>query len=175
MPELQSALKNMKNNKAPGIDGIPVEFYKYSPPAFLNILLAFYNKLFIDEVVPELFLKAAVCAVFKKGDPNQPENYRGISMLSTLRKVFTQILYYRLINWVESNNRLSMFQAGFRAGLPTVDQIFALESIARRYINKKKKLYAFFVDFRAAFDTINRNSLLYKLSMIGMSAKFMSL
>ena len=88
---------------------------------------------------------------------------------------FTNILYYRLIKWIETNKHLSIFQAGSRAGFSTVDQIFALSSIAKKYIDNNKKLFAFFVDFKAAFDTVNRNSLLYKLSNLGLSSKFLRL
>lgn len=162
----------MKNNKASGSDGIPVEFYKHATPEFLEYLLELLNRIFIEEIVPENFRLSRITAIFKKGNRDLPENYRGIAVLNSLRKVFTQILYTRLTTWVEDNNMISCFQAGFRANLSAIDQIFVLSTTARRFIDKKKNLYAFFVDLKAAFDTINRRSLLYKLSAIGLSTKF---
>lgn len=173
--ELESTLQKMKNNKAPGFDGIPVEFYKNGTEQLKNYLLLYFNRLYNESHVPNNLNKAVIFAIYKSGDVNQPENYRGISILSSLRKIFTSILYERLTNWVEDKNLLSMFQAGFRAGYSTLDHIFALTSIAKKCIDKKKKLYACFVDFKAAFDKVNRQALLYKLSMLGISRKFLQL
>jgi len=88
-------------------------------------------------------------------------NYTGISFQNAFAKVFSALL-------------LTEFQAGFRKGYSTVDNIFSLTSIARSYIDSGKKLYAFFVDFRAAFDSIDRRTLNYKLSNIGMSTAFLN-
>lgn len=87
----------MKNNKESGSDGIPVEFYKQATPEFLEYILEFLNRIFCEEVTPENFRQSRISAIFKKGDRNLPENYRGIAVLNSLRKVFTQILYNRLV------------------------------------------------------------------------------
>jgi len=84
------------------------------------------------------------------------------------------LLLERLKNWVKNYNILTEFQASFRKGYSTVDNIFSLTSIARSYIDSGKKLYAFFVDFRAAFDSIDRRTLTYKLSNIGISTAFLN-
>ena len=171
--ELEKTLHKMKNNKAPGIDGIPVEFFKNSTVEFKNYLLIFFNRMYEDACVPSSFSKAVIFAIFKKGDANSAENYRGISILNTIRKIFSSILYERLTKWVEDNSLLNMFQAGFRAGFSTMDHIFSLSSIARKFIGRKKKLYTCFVDFKAAFDKVNRQALIYKLSCLGISRKFL--
>jgi len=85
------------------------------------------------------------------------------------------LLLERLENWVKNNNILTECQAGFRKGYSTVNNIFSLTSIARSYIDSGKKLYAFFVDFRAAFDSIDRRTVNYKLSNIGISTAFLNI
>ena len=62
-------------------------------------------------------------------------------------------------------------QAGFRREYSTVDNIFNLAAIVNLNLNEKKKIYAFFVDFRAAFDKVLRRALLYKLESMGLSSK----
>jgi len=84
------------------------------------------------------------------------------------------LLLERLRNWVKNYNILTELQAGFRKGYSTVDNIFSLTSIARSYIDSGKKFNAFFVDFTADFDSIDRRTLTYKLSNIGISTTFLN-
>lgn len=89
-------------------------------------------------------------------------------------KIFTGVVLERLVKWVNDNNKLSENQAGFRKGYSTIDNIFTLTTLARSRIEKGQKLYVFFVDFKAAFDSIDRNALFYKLSNIGISSKVLN-
>lgn len=170
--EINAAYKSLKDGKAPGSDGIPTEFYKYGTPELTKMLEALFNNVLEHGVVPQQFKEALIFPVFKKGCRSQPSNYRGISFLNGSYKVFTTVLQKRLTSWININSLLKEFQAGFRSGYSTVDQIFVLKSIAEAYAAQRKKLYVFFVDFRAAFDSINRGSLMYKLFAKGMSKKF---
>lgn len=173
MEELYEVLRKAKQNKAPGEDRVPYEFFQNATSNFLELLLTSLNYIYRGGNIPDDFRKSIIFPIFKKGDPNNAANYRGISFMNTVTKIFTGLLNVRLTKWVKENNKLGPFQAGFREGFSTVDQIFNLTSIAEGYLNQRKKLYAFFIDFRAAFDTVNRNCLFYKLSRIGVSSKFL--
>ena len=70
---------------------------------------------------PEEWSKAIIIRLHKKGDENNPDTYRGISLLSILSKVFTYIINSRLTHWTESNSVLNDTQAGFRKGRSTID------------------------------------------------------
>lgn len=122
--------------------------------------------------IPQQFKEALIYPLHKKGCTSDPANYRGISFLNGSYKVFTAILQGRLTAWIDSNNLLKEYQAGFRSGYSTIDHIFVLRSIAESYILRGKKIYSMFVDFKAAFDTVDRNALFYKLYRMGMSRKF---
>lgn len=169
--ELYAVVKNLKLNKSPGSDGIPYEFYKYAPPCLVNQILFVFNKIFLLEKVPLSFRQSILIPLYKKGDPNLVTNYRGLSLIDTLCKIFNSILLNRISDWLSSNNILNEFQAGFRREYSTVDNIFNLVSIVNLNKLSGKYTYAFFVDFSCAFDTISRNSLFYKLSCIGLSSK----
>ncbi len=82
------------------------------------------------------------------------DNYRGISLLSVLGKVFTFILNKRLTEWTDSNDVLSDAQAGFRKTYSTTDHIFTLYACIEKYMLRNGKFYVAYVDFSKAFDTV---------------------
>ncbi|XP_055918308.1 uncharacterized protein LOC129950390 [Eupeodes corollae] len=109
------------------------------------------------------------------GALDKAENYRGISFMNTIGKLFCGILVARLEKWIDENNTMTELQAGFRKNYSTIDHIFSLTAIVKGFQARNKKVYALFVDFKAAFDLIHRNALLYKLSQIGLSTKFIQI
>ena len=133
--ELNLVLRSLRNNKAPGGDGIPYEFYNYAAACFVNELLTVLNHIFIKEVIPSSFKESVLIPLLKKGDPNCLTNYRGISLMDALCNIFNNIILNRLITWVERYNILNEYQAGFRKNYSTIDNIFNLVNIA--HLNKK--------------------------------------
>ena len=101
-------------------------------------------------------------------------NYRGISLVSNLGKLFTSILNERLKKWSDNNDVITDAQFGFKNGYSTQDAIFALNSIISKTLSKKKRLYCAFVDFKCAFDSVNRCKLWFKLSKIGIRGKLLN-
>ena len=169
--EVLAVIKSLKLNKSPGPDGIPYEFYKYSPLNFLSELFTIFNYIFLHEKVPRSFTKSIIVPLFKKGDPNIVTNYRGLSLMNANCKIFNNILLNRITDWLDRKNVLNEFQAGFRKDYSTIDNIFNLVNSVKLHAMSSKYTFAFFVDFSCAFDTIPRNSLFYKLASSGMSAK----
>lgn len=169
--ELSSVLRSLKHNKAPGSDGISYEFYRYAPVCFVNEILCLLNQIFLKETIPSSFKTSILIPLLKKGDPNSPTNYRGLSLIDTLCKIFNNILLNRITNWIDVNNILNEYQAGFRKNYSTIDNVFNLANIVHLNKLNGKNTYAFFVDFSCAFDMIPRNSLFYKLSCMGLSSK----
>lgn len=106
---------------------------------------------------------------------NEVSNYRGISFMDCIAKLFTGLLLSRLNSWINENMVLNECQAGFRRGYSTTDNIFNLLSIIKLQTRiKRKKLYCLFIDFKAAFDSPSRSSLFYKLYLCGVSSKFIN-
>lgn len=173
--ELISVLRNAKINKSPGKDRIPYEFFINAPADFINEMLSLFNVIYLREDIPSSFHESIIIPLFKKGDVNVVTNYRGLSLLDTSYKLFTGILLSRINSWISCNDILNEYQAGFRRGYSTIDNIFNLTSIVNLMFHEKKKLYAFFVDFSCAFDLIPRNSLFYKLSSMGLSTKMVKI
>ena len=108
--------------------------------------------------------------VFKKGNVNDANNYRGISLVNCI--LFTSILNKRLLKWDKDNSVKMDAQFGFRPGLGTVDAIFVLQSLVNKHLRKKGgRLYCCFINYRKAFDFVNRSKLWIKLTMIGIKGK----
>lgn len=175
LPEIKSILAKLKNDKAPGYDRVSYEFYKYSSDSFIRKLLIIYDTIYANSLIPSSFKRSIVFPLHKKGDVNSVNNYRGLSFIDCVCKIFTTLLNLRLSRWADSEGVLSEFQAGFRKGYSTIDNIFNLTSIVHLHLALPKgKLFCFFVDFSAAFDTIDRNALIYKLSCLGVSTRMLA-
>lgn len=175
LEELKSLVKQLQDKKAPGLDRISYEFYKNAPDDFLLKLLDLYNRIFDKAIIPDAFRKSLIFPIHKKGDPKEPSNYRAIAFTDAAVKIFCSLLTKRLNRFIEERSLLSEFQAGFREGYGTNDHIFTLVNTIELYKIKKKKLYCMFIDFKAAFDHVNRNALVYKLSQFGISFKFLQI
>ena len=94
--------------------------------------------------------------IHEKGSTNLADNYRGISLGSVFSKIFTSILNKRLTSFTNINTIVTEEQSVFRRDYSTVDNGFALKSVVHKYLNRNKKVYVVFIDFRKAFNTVNR-------------------
>ena len=102
-------------------------------------------------------------------------NYRGITLLSCIGKLFTRILNNRLKNWAELYNVYVEAQAGFRSKMSTVDNIYVLHGLISHFIDNRAQLFCAFVDFTKAFDYIVRENLWYKLIKLGVRGKILNI
>ena len=146
--EIKTAIKNLKRGKSHGEDGILNEYII----EFSDILVPLFHKLFnciLDKgLVPNSWSSSIIVPIFKKGDHSDPNNYRGISLVSNVCKLFTAILNNRLLSWSNTNDIITDVQFGFKPKCGTRDAIFALHSIISSCSSKGKHLYCAFIDFK---------------------------
>ena len=123
------------------------------------------------------WITSIIIPIHKKGSKLIMDNYRGISLLCLSSKIFTSILNTRLYNWLEANSKICIEQAGFRRQYSTTDHIFTLYNMVNNclYGNKRGKLYVVFVDYRKAFDLINREKLWAALEETEVSTKMINM
>jgi hypothetical protein len=170
--EVLKVCKSLKNNKACGNDLIVNEFIKNCPREFYVLMTKFFNMILNSGHVPNEWCIGLILPLYKKkGSVDDPNNYRGITLLSCMSKVFTSILNERLRQFLEKNNKLGQEQAGYRAGYSTVDHIYAINTLIEMYLSKGKRLYCVFVDYQKAFDLIDRSKLWQKILAIGVNGK----
>lgn len=170
--EILSCIKKLKNNKASGEDHIINEYIKSTSGLFLPIYEKIFNLIFETGFLPDIWLIGSIKPIYKnKGNPLDPKNFRPITILSCLGKLFTAILNERLRVFSEEVFLLEENQFGFRKSYSTTDSIFTLFSFFEILKSKKKKLFCAFVDFEKAFDTVWRVALWYKLLLNNINGK----
>ena len=170
--EVELMIRKLKNSKACGKDFIRNEFLKNCPIEMLHVWVKFFNVVLDSGIVPTEWCIGIIIPIFKnKGVDTNPDNYRGITLLSCLGKLFTSILNHRISLCFEAANMLGEEQAGFRSNYSTTDNIFVLKSIIDIYLRNKKRLYCAFIDYKKAFDLIDRSSLWYKMLKMGLRGK----
>ena len=169
--EISTCIKNLKAGKSPGEDKILNEYIKSTKDIFLPLYEKLFNKVFDSGYLPDSWLEGTIKPIYKnKGNSMQPQNYRPITILSCVGKLFTSILNNRLTRFLNNDNILSENQAGFRKDYCTNDHLFVLNSLIE--ILKIKKLFCAFIDFSQAFDSVWRGGLWRKLLFNSIKGKF---
>ena len=101
-------------------------------------------------------------------------SYRGISLASSVYKIYCSILNDRLYKWADDNKKLEDEQGGFRKNRSTTDQISSLTSIIDSRKKRKLSTFTAFIDFKKAYDFINRDKLWSRISNLGISGKMLN-
>lgn len=154
--EVRLALTQAKRGKAPGVDSIPVEVLQNGPS--LHFLHNLFATCFQRGLTPSQWANGVIKPIPKSttGDPREPSNYRGITLASSVYKLYCHILNARLMHWAESNDILEDEQNGFRRGRSTVDHLSTLSSIVETRKLKGQSTFVAFIDFQKAYDRIQR-------------------
>ena len=169
--ELRKVISSLKNNKSAGIDSITGEILKASFEFTSPFLLLLYNRMFSSSEYPRAWGEGIIAPVFKKGDPNEASNYRGITLISVLAKINSQLLLNRLTSWTENYEKITNNQFGFQKGKSVQDCIYILHAVISRVLNKGQKLYCIFIDYEKCFDKIDRSFLWQKLLTENVTCK----
>jgi hypothetical protein len=174
--ELRKAINHGKYGKAAGPDMITYDLLKCSIDILLDPLLSFINCVFENQMCPLKWITSFLITLYKgKGPLSSPDSSRGIALQSCILKTYTYMLDQRLYSFSECNNLLPEEQHGFRKGRSTETAISYLNGVIQGELSSPKQpLYVSFVDFKKAFDSINRTILLQKLNMFGFSGNFIN-
>ena len=132
--EVLVAIKNLKTGKSPGTDGLISQFFKSCPERICPYLTTLYNFYFEHGYFPPEWSSSIIGPIHKKGNEKDPNNYRGVSLLSEISKIFTSIINARLIIWCETNGVLGEEQAGFRKQHTNIDHVFCLHTLITKYL-----------------------------------------
>lgn len=170
--EIETALKKLACHKAGTGDGLVNELLKYGGRALVDMFHRLVTVLWATESVPQQWRSGDIVNIFKKGDKADPGNYRGITLLNVVGKLYTKLLDTRLMSWLESHQRLHTCQAGFRRKRSCVDHIYSLSQIVQSRIRQGLPTFIFFRDAAKAFDTVWRDGLFAKLWDTGVRGKF---
>ena len=150
--EISYAITNLKIRKSPGLDNIYSEYLKAGGDPLINTLQILFNKILQENSIPQAFKEALIVVIFKKGSRLDCENYRPISLLSHVYKLFITIVANRIKNDLYASFPTS--QAAYQPGRGTIEQVIALEQIIEKSIEFNHPAYIVFIDFTKAFDSI---------------------
>jgi len=116
-----------------------------------------------------------VTPIFKKGEKNLINNYRPISMISNIAKIFEKIIKNRLVTYLETNNIIHQSQYGFQKGKGTDQAIAKVTQFIHKSLDNNKKCATVYLDLFKAFDTIDHNILLHKMEQLGLRVRALQL
>lgn len=167
--DTMKAITKLKNGKASGEDMITSELLKNGGHELHKRMHALVQKIWSNETLPTEWLNSVIVPVHKKGDKTNCSNYRGISLLSTGYKIFTNVLYDKMEKFAEEI--IEDYQAGFRRNRSTIDQCFILNQIFENAHEFNLDIHCIFVDFKQAFDCIERSRIENTLLLLGIPKK----
>lgn len=165
-------LDSIKTNKATGHDLLSPKILKISIPFIVQPITDIINRSIEEGIFPNQWKVAEIRPVHKGGLSSDPNNYRPISVLPTLSKIFERHILKHLTLHLEDNDVISDSQSGFRPKHSCLTAMHKNISDWTDQLKTKNHVLLIFLDFCKAFDMVNHNILLRKLSSIGVTGKF---
>ena len=143
---------------------------KITSPAHLHLL---WKDSFSTGEVPSFYKEQTIAPIYKKGSRALSENYRPISLTSHVVKIFERIIRKQLVQYLEGNNLICSDQHGFRAGKSCLSQLLTHIDIILRNGLEGLETDVLYLDFAKAFDKVDHEILLRKLSNFGIRGPFL--
>lgn len=165
--EVSNTIHNMKNSYSMGEDNLSINLLKKCVNFIIAPLTYIINYSFNEGIFPNILKIAKVIPIFKKGDNTVLENYRPISLLSTISKIMEKIVYARMILFIEKHNILNSAQHGFRKNKSTQSAVLDFLVSLYNNLDSNNKCIGIFMDLSKAFDLVDHALLLEKCFRYG--------
>ncbi|PJE77717.1 hypothetical protein CI610_03355 [invertebrate metagenome] len=166
--EVCDILKILKLGKASGHDTISHHMLKFTANSICKPLSILFNMSFNQKSFPEIWKKGVVLPLFKKGDRHLVSNYRPITLLSCIGKVFERVVFKHIYNYFHENSLFYEKQSGFMSCHSTVHQLIEIYHNICCSLEEKKHACLIFCDISKAFDRVWHKGLLIKLEAYGI-------
>ncbi len=169
--EIINIISKLDTSKSCGPTSIPANIFKLIQFEVASPLAKIANLSFETGVHPEKLKMAKVIPIYKKGCKLSTSNYRPISLLSNINKIFEKIVFERVYSFIEKHEMIYRHQYGFRKKHSTNHALISITEQIRKALDENKFAFGVFVDFQKAFDTVNHDILINKLERYGISGK----
>ena len=168
--EVKKAISKLHCKKAPGHDGISAEHIRYGGGRLCHTLCQLYNMCVRAECIPSNFRQGIQIPLYKgkNTNPLDPDNYRGITLLSSFNKLFEMLLWQRMEKWWYEENIVSELQGACRKGSSCVHTALALQETISAQRERGKKVFVAYFDVSKAFDSVWIDGLFFQLHNLGV-------
>lgn len=167
--EVFKSIGKIKAKYSSGPDGIPSAILKKAAKFISHPLSHLINMSFEQGIFPTILKHSVIIPVYKKGKNDDAQNYRPISLPSSFSKIFETLVHARITTYLEENNILNDHQHGFRSKRSTTTAIYSFLAPLYSSLDGNKNAIGLFYDLTKAFDTIDHNILLNKLTSMGFT------
>lgn len=169
-------LTNLKNKTCYGFDRLPMRLLKDAKEHLKRPMTILFNKI-ADEGVPEIWKTSRIIPIYKKGDKTKIENYRPISNLCSLAKVYERCLLHFITELDKKSgyNLTGKTQMGFKKGHSTTSLALTLQSKIARAIDNGKMAGLLSLDLTAAFDLVDHETLFNRMTSLGIPNQLVGL
>ena len=169
--EVQQIISNLKKKRSSGHDNISSHLLKQLQFSLKAPLTTLINKSMTEGIMPDKLKVAKVIPLYKAKERDNMENYRPISILPAMSKVYEKIIFKRIYSFLDKDNILHDSQYGFRPNRCTIDAILDLHEQVQEAFDKKQYSIGLFFDLSKAFDTLDHQILIKKLEWYGIRGK----
>ena len=166
--EISKEIKKLNTKKAVGPDGISAKILQTCENLITKPLKMIFNQAILTGEYPDILKIARVTPIFKKGNKTEMSNYRPVSILGPINKIFEKLLYKRLYKFLTKYEILYKYQFGFRKGHSTTLALIEIIDNIKCAIDNDNYVLGIFLDLSKAFDTVNHKILLNKLHHYGI-------
>ena len=173
---VKKVITNLDSSKVSGPDCIPMLVLKNCEPELLYILAKLFNKCLKESCFPDCWKVSSVVPVFKNvGERSTAKNYRPVSLLSVVSKVFEKLVNNRIVDHLEKCGLFSDFQNGFRSSQSTADLVTVVSDGIARAFNKSGATRAVALDISKALTEFGMLVFFTNLSLIKFQVRYLAL
>jgi hypothetical protein len=179
--EILAVLKGCRNNKAMSSDGIPCELFKVATTDvqgtgnLSKVLLKLFNRCFDMGFIPEQWKNNHIVMIYKKDDPTELDNYRGITIINTLSKIFLKVIAKRINEYNNTYNIVGKHQIGFIPNEEALSGVMSLTEICQRRRLASLTTFIGFIDLRKAYDLVPHGLLIERMNEKHLGSKIIKL
>ena len=163
-------IKKMKDNKSPGVDGIPPKLLKEIVEHIRTPLAKLFNLSLEEGIVPSEWKEANITPLFKKGSRNKPENYRPVSLTvtSVVCKLLETLIRDHMVEFLVKHKLINTSQHGFLKARSCLTNLLCFLEEMTKWVDDGSPVDVVYSDFQKAFNKVSHQRLLLKLKAHGI-------